>query len=52
MTARYLGVLLIFAAGVLLLLVCGRSTFRVWLHLYGFHLKHDHILTDKGTNGR
>ena len=38
--------------GIFLLSVCGRSALRVWLHLYGFHLKHDHVLTDKGANGR
>ena len=40
------------SAGVLLLLVCGCSALRVWLHLYGFHLKHDHIPANKGANGR
>ena len=38
--------------GIFLLSVCGRSALRVWLHLYGFHLKHDHIPANKGTNGR
>ena len=40
------------SVGLLLLLVWGCSALRVWLHLYGFHLKHDHVLTDKGANGR